>query len=69
LQYFRQGSTNLFRLSPEGWLQLDKRQLAARDAMEIAKSTFLRLNLYYCCYLALVIVLLFVAYQIGHVKN
>lgn len=68
VQYSRYGNTNLPLLSPEGWLALDKRQIAGLQAMEAAKATFLKLNLYYCCYLILVIILLFVGYQIGHVK-
>jgi hypothetical protein len=68
LQYSRYGDTNLPLLSPEGWLALDKRQIAGLQAIEAAKSTFLKLNLYYCCYLIMVIILLFVGYQIGHIK-
>jgi hypothetical protein len=34
LQYSRYGDTNLPLLSPEGWLALDKRQIAGLQAIE-----------------------------------
>jgi hypothetical protein len=68
-QYSRYGDTNLPVLSREGWVALDKRQLAGLQALEAAKATFIKLNLYYCCYLILVIILLFVGYQISHMKT
>ncbi len=68
-QIRRYGASNLPVLGEEGWRALDKRQLAGLQALDAAKTTFLKLNLYYVCYLALVIVTLFVAYQIGHVRS
>jgi hypothetical protein len=67
-QIRRYGASNLPVLSEEGWRALDKRQLAGLQALDAAKTTFMKLNLYYACYLALVIVTLFIAYQIrrGH---
>jgi len=67
--YSRYGNTTLAVLSHEGWVALDKRQLAGLQALEAAKATFIKLNLYYCCYLILVFILLFVGYQISHFKN
>jgi len=64
-QYSQYGSTNLPLLSSEGWRALDIRQIAGFQAIDAAKATFIKLNLYYVCYLILVIVLLFVGYQIG----
>jgi hypothetical protein len=68
-QIQRYGSSNLPVLSGEGWRALDKRQLAGLQALDAAKTTFFKLNLYYACYLALVIVILFVAYQIDHIRS
>jgi len=67
-QYAKYGDTNLPLLSEEGWIALDKRQLAGLEAQAAVKSTFLKLNLYYICYILAVIVILFVAYQLGHRK-
>lgn len=67
-QYARLGNTNLLLLSQEGWLALDKRQLAGLQAVEAASATFRKLNVYYLCYLLFVTVLLFVGYQLGHAK-
>ncbi len=68
-QIRRHGASNLPVLSEQGWLALDKRQLAGLQALDAAKTTFLKLNLYYACYLVFVIVILFLAYQIGHVRS
>ena len=65
-QYAKYGDTNLALLSEEGWIALDKRQLAGLEAQAAAKSTFFKLNLYYLCYVAAIIVVLFIAYQFGH---
>jgi hypothetical protein len=67
-QYTQYGDTNLPLLSEEGWIALDKRQLAGLEAQAAAKSTFFKLNLYYLCYIAAIIVVLFIAYQFGHQK-
>ena len=68
LQYAQYGSTNLPLLSPEGWRALDIRQLAGLQATDAAISSFKKLGLYYLCYLILVLVFLFVAYQVAHLK-
>jgi len=65
----RYGNSNLPVLSEEGWRALDKRQLAGSQALDAIKMTFYKLNSYYACYLALVIVALFIAYQFGHVHH
>jgi hypothetical protein len=62
------GNTNLPLLSEEGWDALDKRQLAGLEYLRAANTTFKRLNFYYLCYLILLIVLLFLAYQATHVR-
>jgi hypothetical protein len=67
-QYATYGDTNLPLLTQEGSIALDKRQLAGLEAQAAAKSTFFKLNLYYVCYIAAIIVVLFIAYQFGHQK-
>jgi hypothetical protein len=67
-QYAKYGDTNLPLLSEDGWIALDKRQLAGLEAQAAVKSTFFKLNLYYVCYISAVIVILFVAYQLSYQK-
>jgi len=67
-QFKSWGSTNQLLLSREGWIALDKRQMAGLQAVDAARSAFIKLNIYYCCYMILVACLLFIAYQFGHWK-
>ena len=67
-QHAQYGDTNLPLFSEQGWIALDKRQLAGLEAQAAVKSTFVKLNLYYICYILAVIVVLFVTYQIGQLK-
>jgi hypothetical protein len=68
-QYEQYGGTNLPLLSNEGWIALDRRQMAGLDAQEAAKATFIKLNFYYLCYFLLVIILLFVGYPFGDLHD